>query len=331
MAGLTSALSPEEHAALSSWRLGPILGAALPATGTVNRTVLVQAAGAAYALRACRRPDRARVAWEHTAISWASAHGIPVCRPLPLPDGGTVCEQGGRLFALFPLAEGRQMRRADLQEEEVAAAGRCLARVHLAFADFTIAQARHKPFSFDTAATLESLARIWAAVAARAARTDADRTAQHHLADRREWLQERTALGEPMRRRFGALPLQVVHGDFQETNLFFGEGEVSAVIDWDQCGVAPRAWEVLRALHLMLDLAPGPCRVFLAAYRDFCPLPQPELQEAAACYGALADQNLWVYEALYLEGDDRVRPFLAPGAFVPFAARWGGMTGAKAV
>ncbi len=55
------------------------------------------------------------------------------------------------------------------------------------------------------------------------------------------------------------------------------------------------------------------------------------LQEAADVYGVLADQNLWVYEALYLEGDDRVRPFLTPGGFVPFAARWRDMTGMEAV
>lgn len=325
-------LSPEDHAALSSWRLGPIFNATVPATGTVNRTVLVQtAAGDAYALRAYRRPDHARAEWEHRAIGWAGAHGIPVCRPLPLPGGGTVACLDGRLFALFPLAVGRQVARADLQEEEVAAAGRCLASIHLAFADFPNVQARHKAFTFDTAGTLESLAQIQAAITARAVQTDADRDALHHLAGRREWLQGRAMFDGPTRCRFEALPLQVVHGDFQETNLFFDGGEVSAVIDWDQCGVAPRAWEVLRALHLMLGLAPKSCRVFLTAYRESCPLPEAELQEAGACYGALADQNLWVYEALYLEGDDRVRPFLTLGAFMPFAARWRDMTGEEAI
>ena len=326
-------LSPEDHAALAAWRLGPILGVALPATGTISRTILVQTADGAYALRVPppRLEGRARVEWEHTVIGWASARGIPVCRPLPLPSGETVWEEDGCLFALFPLAEGRQVARAELREEEVAAAGRCLARIHLAFADFPITQARHKAFSFDTGATLQSLARIEEAITARPVQMHADRTAQQHLAGRREWLQERTMLDEPMQRRFDALPLQVVHGDFQQTNLFFSGGEVSAVIDWDQCGVAPRAWEVLRALHLMLDLSPGPCRIFLAAYRGLCPLPETELQEAAACYGSLADQNLWVYEALYLEGDDRVRPFLSPGKFVPFSARWRDLTGLEVV
>jgi len=317
VAGLDGALSPEDAAALAAWRLGPVLSTSLPATGTVNRTVLVQtAAGGSYALRACRRTERARVQWEHTALGWAAARGIPVCRPVPLPNGETVWEQDGRLFALFPMATGQQVGRADLGEAEIAAAGRCLARIRLAFADFPPAQAWHKPFTFDTAGTLELLARIQAAV------PDADQDALHHLEERRRWLLDTAALDRGLQSRFAALPHQVVHGDFQETNLFFGGGDVSAVIDWDQCGVAPRAWEVLRALHLMLDLAPGPCRVFLDAYRGLCPLPKSELEEAATCYGALADQNLWVYAALYLEGNDRVRTFLTPGEFVPFAARW---------
>ena len=65
--------------------------------------------------------------------------------------------------------------------------------------------------------------------------------------------------------------------------------------------------------------------------RGLCLLPDTELLEATACYGVLADQNLWVYEALYLEGDDRVRLFLTVSGFGPFAARWREMTGIKAI
>ena len=260
-------LSPEDHAILSAWRLGPVLSASVPATGTVNRTVLVQTAGGAYALRAYSRPDRARVEWEHAAIAWAGARGVPVCRPLSLPGGGTVLERDGRLFALFPLAAGRQVARGDLQSDEIAAAGRCLARIHLAFADFPLTQARPKTLSVDLAVVLAGIPRIEAAIRAVPVQTDTERAALRQLAARRECLSENAPLAESLPARLAALPQGVLHGDFQETNLFFGGGEVSAVIDWDQSGVAPRAWEILRALHLMLGLAPGPCRVFLAAYR----------------------------------------------------------------
>ena len=333
MAGLTPVFSPEDRAVLAAWHLGPILEAALPTTGTVNRTVLIQTASGAYALRAYRRraEGRARAEWEHRAIGWAAARGVPICPPLPLPNGETVTEWNASLFALFPLAAGRQAAREKLSAEEIAAAGRCLAHIHLAFADFPIAQARPKNLTVDLAAVLAVIPRIEAAIRALPIQTEVEGAALGQLAARRDWLAENRHMAEGVPERLSALPHQVVHGDFQETNLFFEGGEVNAVIDWDQCGVAPRAWEVLRALHLMLDLAPGPCRVFLAAYRGLCPLPEAELQEAAACYSVLADQNLWVYEAAYLEGNDRVRQFLTPSEFVPFAARWREMTALEAI
>lgn len=318
----TPILSAEDHAVLSAWRLGPIITASAPATGTVNRTILVQTADSAYAFRAYLRPDRVRVAREHTVIGLADAGGVPVCRPLPLPEGGTFLECEGRLFALFPLATGHQISRSNLGISDVAAAGRCLAQIHLVLTDVPAEQARLKSLTFDTAETLTFIPRLEAAIRAMETPTESDQAALHQLAGRQQWLKHAVGDDALMRVRFAALPHQVVHGDFQETNLFFAGDEVSAVIDWDQSGLTARAWEVLRALHLMLDLAPEPCRAFLAAYRSLKALPAEELQEAAACYGVLADCNLWIYEALYLDGNERVRQFLAPGEFVPFAERW---------
>ena len=321
MSSVSPILSDEDRAILAAWRLGPIVNASVPATGTINRTVLVQTADCAYAFRACLRPDGARVAWEHRVITHAGAGGVPVCRPLPLPDGKTFVECGGRFFALFPLARGHQIPRHKLGSAEAASAGRSLARIHLALEDIPAQQARPKNLTFDTTETLATIPRLEAAIGAQEALTEGDQAALRQLAARRIRL-EHIAEDDSMRLRLAALPQQVVHGDYQETNLFFSGDEVSAVIDWDQSGFAPRSWEVLRALDLMLQLAPEPCRAFLSAYRSRKALPEEELHEAAACYGVLADRNLWVYEAVYLDGNARVRQFLTPGEFIPFAERW---------
>ena len=323
MSPLAPILSAEDRAVLSAWRLGPIVQASVPATGTVNRTVLVQTVDSAYAFRAYLRPDPARVEWEHRIIALADAGGIPVCRPATQTDGGTFVEREGQVFALFPLATGFQVSRDNLGLSEVSAAGRCLAHIHQALADFPQEQARPKPLTFDTKETLALILRLEATIRARERLTELDQAALLQLAGRRHWLECAAAGDAQIQIRLASLPRQVVHGDFQETNLFFSQNEVSAVIDWDQSGLAPRAWEVLRALDLMLQLAPEPCRAFLSAYRSIQALSDEELQEAAACYGVLADRNLWVYEAAYLDGNDRVRQFLTPGAFVPFTMRWG--------
>ena len=46
-----------------------------------------------------------------------------------------------------------------------------------------------------------------------------------------------------------ALPRVLIHGDFYEGNLLIGDdGEVAAVLDWDECRLDWRAWDVANAL-----------------------------------------------------------------------------------
>ena len=119
-----------------------------------------------------------------------------------------------------------------------------------------------------------------------------------------------------------SLPSQAVHGDYTETNLFFENGRVSAIIDWDQFYVIPRAWEVVRTLDIVFRFAPQPCRAFLAAYRVIQPLTMHDLDVAARCYGLVRAHDLWMYAAIYDQGNDRVRAFIRPEGFVPIATHW---------
>jgi homoserine kinase type II len=139
------------------------------------------------------------------------------------------------------------------------------------------------------------------------------------LAERRAWLLTNAG---GARVDFQNLDQQVIHGDYQQTNLFFDNGRVSAIIDWDQAYVAPRAWEVVRTLHLVFEFDPGPCHIFLDAYRAEAPLTFVELEVAAAAYSHTRAHDLWPYEAVYLEDNDRARGFLRPGHFVPLSRPW---------
>jgi homoserine kinase type II len=93
-------------------------------------------------------------------------------------------------------------------------------------------------------------------------------------------------------------------------------------MDWDQAYVAPRAWEVVRTLHLVFAFDPGPCHIFLDAYQAEAPLTLVELEVAAAAYSHTRAHDLWPYEAVYLEDNDRARRFLRPGHFVPLSRPW---------
>ena len=97
---------------------------------------------------------------------------------------------------------------------------------------------------------------------------------------------------------------------------------MSAIIDWDLACSAPRAWEVVRALHYLFGFEVAKSRAFVEAYRRVLPLSRAELEVTAGVYGYRREHDLWLYEELYLQGNQRVSGFVRPGNFVPIAQRW---------
>ena len=304
---------------LGAWMIGAIRATTTPATGTINRTVLVEADAGLFALRAYRHVERERVEREHAIIAYARDQGIPAIPPLSLPGGGTILEHGGRFYALFPCAPGVQVGRDVLTERHIATMGGFLARLHQALQRFPPNQALQRSFDFDRAATLLGIERLLGIIHARSVLDDVDRAATVRLLSRRRWLQESEAGATS---DLGALDQQVIHGDYQETNLFWEGAQVSAIIDWDQAYRAPRAWEVARTLHLVFNFGLAAARVFLERYRTVLPLPLYELDQATTAYGLMRAHDLWIYEAYYLEGNRRVAQFIKSGLFVPLTEQW---------
>lgn len=312
-------------AILAAWHLGPIRALVEPETGTINAIVRVVTDEGTFFLRAYRHPERAP--FEHAAIAHARSRGLPAIGPVPLPDGATLLDVAGHRYALYPQAAGRHVARGDLGPGEVAAMGTFLATLHLALRDFPREAGRARTFAIDRVATLAGIERLEATIRRRPGTDPRDAIALPRLAARRAWLE-----GQPTGAAIdeAALDEQLIHGDYQETNVFFAGGRVSAVIDWDAAYVASRAWEIVRTLDLVFGFAPDRCRAFLAAYRAVQPIAPADLDRAAANYGLLRAHDLWVYNSYYLEGNERVGRFITPGGFVPLVARWAALRPALA-
>jgi Ser/Thr protein kinase RdoA (MazF antagonist) len=76
------------------------------------------------------RWSREAILDEHRFVSDCQEAEIPVVAPLPFPDGSTLAEHEGILFALFPKRAGRQLEIN--AEEDWARIGSLVARIHLA-------------------------------------------------------------------------------------------------------------------------------------------------------------------------------------------------------
>ena len=306
-------------AVLAAWPIGAVLALATPPDGASNDTRYVEADAGSYFLRVYRRRTRPWIEAEHAVIARVRERGLPAPPPLPLPGGDTILERKGRHFALFPRLAGERRSRGDLSPAEAMAAGAALGRVHAALRDHTDDRLWRRPYALDRAATLARIDELERLVRARPHSDPSDRWALDRLAGQRRRLQD---LDSDDLILLDALDRQPLHGDYQETNLLFADGQVAAVLDWESTHVGVRLLEVLRALELMFDLGPQPCRAFLAGYRTIAPLDPGELEAAAVAWGRMQAHNLFLYEALYVDGNERLRRFLRPGGFRPVEERW---------
>jgi Ser/Thr protein kinase RdoA (MazF antagonist) len=304
-----------------AWNIAPLLAARVPETGTIHQTLLLETSAGNYALRTYRYPPekRWRVEAEHALIAYVCTQNIPAMAPLPLPNGDTILEHNSRLHALFPFARGYQTKRGKITSEETIAMGVFLARLHRALHDYPQDKVANRIFSVDHATTLDTISKIEAIIQARPQPEDDDTQALIRLRERRSWLE---TAQPPDETAFAQIEQQVIHGDYQETNLFFADNTVSAVIDWDQSYAAPRAWEVTRALHYLFQFNPAPCHLFLQSYRRELPLSSEELDITANVYSWIRTHDMWLYEEYYLQGNQRVRQFYSPHAFRPLIERW---------
>ncbi|HEY2175302.1 MAG TPA: phosphotransferase [Mycobacteriales bacterium] len=306
------------RAVLDAWRLEPVGDVTPTALGTMNETFVVTTPVRRLVLRRHRRTDRSLVEREHDVIGYARDHGIPAPAAIPTPAGDRVVDHAGRLYSLFSYAPGRQVARDDLTPEHAQSMGDMLARVHLALADyaFTPSPVPDLPSREDT---LHRLADIVEVIERRPDPDVQEQWALQRLRSRERWLRSGA---DPVPPAPDPEPVQMIHGDYQESNLFFTGSVVAAVIDWDKAEPAHAADEIVRAMYLSLHLAGSRCAAFLAGYRAVRAIGTELLDRAAARYAFGQAHDLWLYETIYLRGDDRPRQFLHPGTFVPFADRW---------
>ena len=305
--------------ALERWGLESVLSIERATSGTMNDTYLLQTGAGRAVLRRHRHRDHGRAEREHALIAHVRDRGIPVPAALPTQTGVLVAEVGGRLYSMFEYAAGRQVGRSALRVGHAHSLGATLAGIHdaLTGAEPVKADAPHA----DPPRCADTIARLAELLALATSRPDpqpSDAWAARRMRDRIEWLS-----AQPDRALADGPAGQVIHGDYQDSNVFFDDaGQVCAVIDWDKAEIGHAGAEVVRALALMFALEPAASRAFVAGYRARRALPAAQLDDGAHRYGTGTLHDTWVYDSVYRNGDDRARRFIRPGPYVPFERQW---------
>ena len=307
---------PEEAlAALQRWCSDEPVAVERPAAGTMSDTYIVRLRDAMVVLRGHRQRDRDRIAFEHEVLQVATAHGIPAPRAVATPTGELFGEVDGRFWSLFEWIPGDQPPRGRHSVAQATSMGRVLARTHLALT--SIPHAEPPGPVEETDAAIGRIDAVLSVVLVGDETGEDEQVAVRWLRAQREWLTEAGDRQLPELR-----DAQVVHGDYHDANVVFDGDDVAGVLDWERVRYASVGEEIVRSVHLSFALDPGRSAAFLAGYRAGRPITDEDLDLCAQRYGYHRDRSVWLFEELYLRGNERLRPLLNRRPFVPFADSW---------
>jgi Ser/Thr protein kinase RdoA (MazF antagonist) len=194
--------------------------------GTNNDSYAVEHGGERYLLRIYRHAaDPERIRYEHELLSRLNGAGLPFAVPAPLParsDDTLVTASNGAAAALFPFFMG--MHASSEDQEQLRACGAALAELDLAMA------------AIELPAPAAGLPAFGAFPAAHAASPGPDAVVAAlplEESERRHLLEIMQYLGEVTPRMARHLPGQVVHRDFDGSNVLMDGRRVAAVLDFE--------------------------------------------------------------------------------------------------
>ena len=224
-------MATETQELISSWRNERLISVQSPDSGTINDVRVVTTELGKYVLRIYHHSDVNRGIREHAVVRWVNQEGLPSVPPISLPNGDTFLLKDGRIVTLLPFVEGEQVQRAKLARAQIEMMGSFLGELHNLLANCPVDGIPPLRIRLEKAETLDGIDHLLRQIEAIEEKTETDRYASHRLETRRDWLRQRAADGTVETDSCDAQPL---HGDYQETNVFFARGRVSAVIDWDK-------------------------------------------------------------------------------------------------
>lgn len=255
----------------------------------------------------------------HRLIGEAVARGVPTVAPVVAEDGNTVVVESGRVYALFPFAAGVQVDRDRLSNNDIQAMGRSLADVLEALRGCDRSLVKEGRYEVCVSEAIREIDRLLSVISELPPGEPSDENAVERLTTRRAWLVEHGVEdGDP----FADFDRQPIHGEFQDRNLFLGDGKVSCIIDWDNASWSPPEWEVAPFLDFVAAYDKAKVAAFLAGYRARCKLPDERLDACVWAYGLYRAHDLWLFREVYDRRNDKARRFLTPGRFKPHFERW---------
>jgi len=235
------------------------------ARGCVNSNFAVSAAGTRYFLRINEGKDEADVRYESELVEALADVGVPTPAPLRARGGEPFVLDAGRFVSLFPWIEGVHREPEEVSVADAGAVGAALAGLHVAGASLSERFRRASRYRFeDVVARFESF------------RGSDD----PELVPAIRAIEEEIAWQESGRAARESVACGVIHGDLFTDNVFFRDGALVALIDFEQASSGSLAYDLavcVDAWCFREDFDPALVGALVAGYGAVRPLAGGEI------------------------------------------------------
>ena len=238
MAVFTPVDATDVERLLAGFELGRLTALQGIASGIENTNYFVDTTNGRYVLTLFERLDAQKLPFYLQLMHHLAAHDIPVPDPMADRSGRVLHALKGKPAALVTRLRGR----SDLQPtpQHCAQIGACLARMHLAAADFAPQQPNLRGLDWQRG-IVPRLLRFLEPAQAELLRAEL----AHQIA---------VQAGPD----YAALPRSAVHADLFRDNALFDDGRLSGVFDWYFAGVDSWIFDLAVALNdWCIDLPSG--------------------------------------------------------------------------
>lgn len=279
--------------------------------GMLSHNYIISAGNAKYFLKRYRYDDERRIADIHKVKVYFAHEKIPVILPIKDNDGTTFFKNHTSFYALFPFIEARTIKRGEHSAASIISTAQMHARTHLAGKKLSIPIIHKQQKSIVEVLSKfdRKYSQIESALLKHNDNSEIDTIARKLFAKKakeRQKLQSLTSL-------VNIANDHLIHGDYHDQNIFYtSSGSVEYIFDFELCKMAPRAFELIRAidficLHDSLDeRAREQAKLYFEAYCEIYPLARQEFVDSLDSYCLQSRLDLWILEEKYIKQNDRV-------------------------
>ena len=280
--------------------------------GFLSDNYEVTAGAQKFFLKGYRYESVEKIAEIHKVKNIFAGKGIPVIMPIATKTGETFFSVNGKNFALFPFVSGIHYNRGVIPPNAIKVVADLLAKMHRIGKECGFAT-KEVMSEKDTATVMLEARHLLEIIVNIKNKSAFDKLALASVEMKLRLMEE---YNNSKRDRPTEPPI-LIHGDFHDQNVFFGEdGEIKYVFDFEKAMMAPRWFELWQSADYMFingDFSKkrvGDAITYLKEYNLKNSISEKELLAGLDAYYRRLIHGFWAEKEHYLKGNTRTDRFL---------------------